>query len=93
MVTVERRGTPFQIAELVEQEKAMVAGAAALPIVGRSFLVAVGANRRWNIHAARKPWDFRLWLQADMGGAEAPQFPNPPQANFLFTRSRQASKF
>ena len=35
-------GTPFQIAELVEKEKGMVAGAAEVAVVGRSFLVAMG---------------------------------------------------
>ncbi len=36
------QGTPFQIAELVEQEQGMVASAAEVSVVGRSFLVAMG---------------------------------------------------
>ena len=36
------QGTPLKMAELVEQEKGMVAGAAEASVVGRSFLVAVG---------------------------------------------------
>ena len=35
------QGTPFQITELVEQERGMVAGAAEASVVGRSLLVAV----------------------------------------------------
>jgi heme A synthase len=36
------QATPFQIAELVEQEKRMVAGAAEVTVVGRALLFAVG---------------------------------------------------
>ena len=36
------QGTPFQISELVEQKQGMVASAAEVLVVGRSFLVAVG---------------------------------------------------
>ncbi len=36
------QGTPFQIAELVEQEKGMIAGASEVTVVGLSFLVAMG---------------------------------------------------
>jgi len=36
------QGTPFQIAELVEQKQGMIAGASEVTVVGRSFLVAMG---------------------------------------------------
>ena len=36
------KGTPFQIAKLVEQEKGMIAGAAEVTIVRRSLLFAMG---------------------------------------------------
>ncbi len=35
-------GTPFQIAQLVELEKGMMAGASEVSVGGRSFLVAMG---------------------------------------------------
>jgi hypothetical protein len=35
------KGTPFKVAELVEQKQGMVTGAPEVPVVGRSFLVAV----------------------------------------------------
>ncbi len=35
------QGTPFQIAELVEQEQGMVAGASEVSVVGRALLLAV----------------------------------------------------
>ena len=41
------QGTPFKVTELVEQEQGMVASAAEVSVVDRSFLVAMGRADAW----------------------------------------------
>ncbi len=44
----------FKVAELVEQEKGMIAGASEVSVVGRSFLVAVCRADAW-VHVEDDP--------------------------------------